>query len=238
MLTGPLVNAAALVVGGVVGAVFGRFIPERVRTALPAIFGLSSMALGIMLIIKVKFMTPVVLALILGTVIGEAVYIENVINKTAHAMRALVDRIFPANNHISHERFIKDFVALLILFSFSGTGIFGAMHEGMTGDPSILYIKTMLDLFTAMIFAATLGMSVITITVPMLVVQVGLAMLANVLLPIITPDMMADFSTTGGVILLATGLRICGIKLFAVANMIPALVLAMPFSYLWAYFMT
>lgn len=65
-------------------------------------------------------------------------------------------------------------------------------------------------------------------------IQVGLAMLAEVILPMITPDMMGDFSCAGGLIMVATGLRICNIKLFPVANMLPGLFLVMPFSYLWA----
>lgn len=108
------------------------------------------------------------------------------------------------------------------------------MHEGMTGDPSILYIKTILDLFTSAIFAAMLGYAVLTIAIPQIITQILLAMLAVFILPITKPEMMADFSCAGGLIMIATGLRICNIKLFPVANMLPGLLLVMPFSYLWA----
>jgi len=108
------------------------------------------------------------------------------------------------------------------------------MHEGMTGDPSILYIKTVLDLFTAAIFATMLGFSVMTIGAPLIIVQVALATIAVYILHMITPDMMADFSCAGGLIMVATGLRICNIKPFPVANMLPGLLLVMPFSALWA----
>lgn len=108
------------------------------------------------------------------------------------------------------------------------------MTEGMSGDPSILYIKTILDLFTAGIFATLLGYAVMTIAIPQIVIQVALAMLAVFILPMITPSMMADFSCAGGLLMVATGLRICNIKLFPVANMLPWLVLVMPFSHLWA----
>ncbi|RDT55885.1 DUF554 family protein [Escherichia coli] len=124
MLIGPYVNGAAVVIGGLPGSVVGSRIPDRVKTALPLTFGLCSIGLGINLVIKVKFMPAVVLAMVLGAVIG----------------------------------------------------IFGAMHEGMTGDPSILYIKTVLDLFTAAIFATMLGFSVMTIGIPLIIVQVALVM--------------------------------------------------------------
>ncbi|MFP1725451.1 DUF554 domain-containing protein [Lonsdalea quercina] len=234
MLIGPYVNGAAIVIGGLLGALISTRLPERIRTALPLTFGLCSMGLGIMLIIKVKFMPAVVLAMILGAIVGELLYIEKGIGKAAGTTRGLIDRVFPAVEGVTHTEFTDKFVAILVLFCASGTGIFGAMHEGMTGDPSILYIKTALDLFTSAIFATLLGYAVITIAVPQLIIQLGLAMLAAMILPLTTPDMMADFSAAGGLIMLATGLRICGIKPFPVANMLPGLFLVMPLSHLWS----
>lgn len=237
MLIGPYVNGAAIVAGGLLGALIGTRLPERMRTALPLTFGLCSMGLGVMLIIKVKFMPAVVLAMALGAILGEILYIEKGIGKAAGATRGLIDRIFPAVEGISHAEFTDKFVALLVLFCASGTGIFGAIHEGMTGDPSILYIKTALDLFTSAIFATLLGYAVITLAIPQLLIQLGLAMLAAMILPLTTPDMMADFSAAGGLIMLATGFRISGIKLFPVANMLPGLLLVMPLSHLWSTYL-
>jgi uncharacterized protein len=148
----------------------------------------------------------------------------------------VVDRYLPSNSGLGQAEFTERFVAILVLFCASGTGIFGAMHEVMTGDPSILYIKTILDLFTSAIFATALGYAVASIAIPQLVIQLLLAALAAMILPMTTPDMMADFSAVGGLIMLATGFRICGVKAFPVANMIPALVIVMPISHLWAHF--
>ncbi|APG19704.1 MULTISPECIES: DUF554 domain-containing protein [Kosakonia] len=234
MLIGPYVNGAAVIVGGLLGSLVGKRIPERVKVALPLTFGLCSVGLGINLVIKVKFMPAVVLAMVLGAVIGEAFFLEKQIGRAAGTTRGLINRVFPPVQGLGHDEFTEKFVAILVLFCASGTGIFGAMHEGMTGDPSILYIKTVLDLFTAAIFATMLGFSVMTIGLPLIAVQVALATLAVYILHMITPDMMGDFSCAGGLIMVATGLRICNIKPFPVANMLPGLVLVMPFSALWA----
>lgn len=233
MLTGPYVNGAAVIVGGLFGALIGTRIPDRVKTALPLTFGLCSVGLGINLVIKVKYMPAVVLAMVIGAIIGEMFFLEKQIGRVAGTTRGLINRIFPPVQGLTHDEFTEKFVAILVLFCASGTGIFGAMHEGMTGDPSILYIKTVLDLFTAAIFATMLGFSVMTIGVPLIIVQVALAMLAVYILHLITPDMMADFSCAGGLIMVATGLRICNIKAFPVANMLPGLILVMPISALW-----
>lgn len=180
-------------------------------------------------------MSAVVLALIIGTIIGELIYLEKLIGKAAGSVRGLIDKFFPPVHSLSQEEFLEKFIAILVLFCVSGTGIFGAMKEGMTGDPSILYIKSILDFFTAMIFAATLGYAVATISIPLLIIQSLLVLLATVIMPLTTPDMIADFSAVGGLLLFATGFRICGIKMFPVANMLPALILAMPISYFWQW---
>jgi len=124
-------------------------------------------------------------------------------------------------------------VALGVLFCVSGSGVFGALNEGMTGDATLLIVKAILDFFTSAIFAASLGLSVAILAVPQLAVQAALFFGASLLLPWTTPEMIADFSASGGLVLLATGLRICEIRQFAVANLIPSMFLVMPLSALW-----
>lgn len=235
MLIGVITNSAAILLGGAGGALLGRHVPERLRQALPLTFGLCSIGLGIMLIPKVHYMPAVILALVIGAVIGEMCYLERCIARAAGRARGLAEHIFPPVPGLSQEEFLDKFVAILVLFCASGTGIFGAIQEGMSGDPSILYIKSILDVFTAAIFATSLGFMVSTIALPQFLSQFVLAMLATQILPLTTPAMMGDFSAAGGLIMIATGLRIAGIKHIPVANMLPALVLVMPFSALWLH---
>ena len=233
-LVGPYVNGTAVAVGGLAGAFLGAKLPERLRVALPQTFGLASMALGVSMIVKVKYLPAVVLALIVGAIIGELLLLEGKIGRLGARTKGVVERVFPPQGDLSQEEFIEKFVAILVLFCASGTGIFGAMNEGMTGDPQILLVKSILDFFTSGIFATALGYAVAAICMPQLAIQLVLAFGAGWILPMTTPAMMADFSAVGGVIMLATGFRICGIKPFPVANLLPALVLAMPFSHLWS----
>ncbi|HFI6475104.1 TPA: DUF554 family protein [Escherichia coli] len=86
---------------------------------------------------------------------------------------------------------------------------------------------------TSIFGLASLGIAVSVISIPLLIIQLTLAWAAALILPLTTPSMMADFSAVGGLLLLATGLRICGIKMFPVVNMLPALLLAMPLSAAW-----
>ena len=139
-------------------------------------------------------------------------------------------------NRLSHEEFLSKFVAIMILFSFSGTGIFGAINEGMTGDISILIVKSFLDFFTAIIFATSLGYAVASIFIPQTLLQLLLAYSAVSIIPFVSPEMRADFAAVGGVLMIAAGFRICNIQLFRVANMLPALLLVMPISHYWTVF--
>lgn len=233
MIIGPYINCAAVLFGAIGGAMLANRIPERVRTAMPLTFGAASMAMGVVMIGQVTHMPVMVLAAILGALIGEFIWLERGIGWLGAQTKTLVEKVAPAPTGISQGEFLEKFVAILVLFGASGTGIFGAMNEGMTGDPSILIAKAFLDFFTAAIFAITLGYSVATIAVVVLAVQLSLAYGATLIMPLTTLPMIADFKAVGGLIMLATGLRISGIKSFPVANMLPALVLAMPITALW-----
>lgn len=235
-MIGPYINGAALFVGSVTGALVGPKLNANIRTQMPMVFGCASIALGIAMVVKVKFLAPVILALVLGSLIGETIRLEALIQKLAGKTRNWLAKISPPTDELSPEEFLDKFVALLVLFCMSGTGIYGSMSEGMTGDPTLLIVKSILDFFTAPIFASTMGLSVGILVIPQFVIQSLLYLGASLILPLATPDMLADFSACGGIVMLATGFRICGIKQFPVASMIPALFIVMPFSWMWATF--
>lgn len=238
MIIGPYVDGASILVGGLLGAALGNKVPQRFRTSLPLMFGACSMALGIVLIGQAKHLPAMVLSVLLGAIAGELIYLERGINKLSDVARLLVERFLPRTPEAeqSEEEYLQSFVAIVVLFCASATGILGALKEGMSGDSSILIAKSILDLFTAGVFATSLGYAVAAVAFPSILIQLVLAYGAVVIMPLTTPVLVADFSAVGGVLLLATGLRICGIKKFPVANMLPALILAIPVSYLWTRF--
>ena len=236
-MIGPFINGASIVVGSVAGVLLGKRVDENLRARMPLVFGVASMGLGVAMVVKVQTFPPVVLALVLGTILGELLRLEGRIQRLAAKAKGLVDRFATAPEDLTHAEFLEKFVAILVLFAASGTGIFGAMNEGMTGDCSLLIVKSVLDLFTAAIFATGLGLSVATLCLPQLAVQGSLFLLAARILPFTTPHLVADFSAVGGLIMLATGFRIGGIKSFPVANMLPALFISMPLTAMWIRFL-
>lgn len=236
-MIGPYVNGATVVAGSLAGAFLGSRMSRNLRERMPMVFGCASLGLGVAMVVKVQSLPPMVLALVLGSIFGELVHLETGIQKLATKARALIEKFAKPSGDLSHDEFLEKFVAIMVLFCVSGTGIFGAMSEGMTGDPTLLIVKAILDLFTSAIFAATLGYTVVTLVVPQFIIQTSLFFGAALIMPLTTPAMVADFSACGGLIMLATGFRICGIKQFPVANMIPSLFLVMPLSALWARYL-
>ncbi len=237
MMIGPVLNSCAIILGGLIGASLARYIPKRLEKGLPATFALSSIAIGITMIIKVHDLTVVVMAFILGTALGELIFLETGIGKAATFIQSKLNRFLPLPRGLSRQDFSLQFTALIVLFAASGLGVIGAMTEGLNGDYQLLIVKSMMDFVTAAIFAITLGPSIVLIALVQFAVQALLFLLATSIMPYMDAEVYANFSAIGGIIMLAVGLRISKIMHFAVVNFLPALFLVVPFTYLWRHFM-
>ena len=230
---GVVVNALSVFVGGAVGAMLGEKIPERLRINLTLIFGICSCSMGISTIVKMQTLPALVFAIIIGTAIGELIYLEKGIAWGARKFEKPIAAVFPNKSLVGADEYMEKLIGIIVLFVASGTGIFGALQSGLTGDHTILITKSILDLFTAAIVAASLGYIVSVVAIPQFIVLFLLFLSAALIMPLTNASMLADFSACGGVLMFATGLRICGIKVFPIGNMLPAMLLIMPFSYLW-----
>ena len=225
MPIGIILNVSAVIIGGLAGAALKDRLPENYRTNLTMLFGAASMGMGITSIVLMQNMPAVILSLILGLLIGMFIHLGDAINKGAGMMMKMIG---------ADEAKAQDLITVIVLFCASGTGIYGALVSGMSGDHSILIAKSFLDFFTAMIFACSLGRSVSLVGIPQFVVMILLYILAGVIFPLTTPAMINDFKACGGFLMLATGFRIMQLKAFPTADLIPAMVIVMPLSKLWA----
>lgn len=235
MPTGIIINTIAIAAGGVLGAAIGEKIPGDFKEKLNMVFGTCAMSMGISSIVLMENMPAVIFAVILGTVCGMAVHLGDKINRAAGGMQKVIGKfIKTGNSGMPEAEFMATLITVIVLFCASGTGIYGSLVSGMDGDHSVLIAKSILDLFTAMIFACTLGIVVAAIAVPQFVIFFLLFLLAGVIYPLTDPAMINDFKACGGIIMLATGFRMIKVKMFPTADMIPAMILVMPFSWLWA----
>ena len=234
MPTGVIINVVSVIVGGLLGTVAGKKLSTRLKETLNMIFGVCAMTMVIPSIVLMKNMPAVIFSVIIGTVIGICLKLGERINKAAGGMQKLVARLVKApESGLSENEYNTMLVTIIVLFCASGTGIYGTIVSGISGDHSILIAKSILDLFTAMIFACSLGLAVSFISIPQLIIFLILFFLAKLIFPLTNETMINDFKACGGIILLATGFRMLKLREFPVADMIPAMVLVMPISFLW-----
>lgn len=234
MPIGVIINTIAIFLGGIAGALLGDKLPEKYKEQLNLIFGLCSMGMGISSIVLMKYMPAVVFALIIGTIVGLVFKLGDKVYELCSKLQKVMIRIVPKKEtNMSETEFLATLITVIVLFCSSGMGIYGSLSEGMTGDSSLLITKSILDFFTAAIFACNLGYIISLIAVPQFVIFTTLFLSASFIVPLTTPDMIADFKACGGFLMVAAGFRILKLKMFPVVDMIPAMILVMPFSWFW-----
>ena len=151
MPIGVIVNSIVIFAGGLLGGAVGNKLSEGIKEKLIMIFGLCSMAMGITTVILMKNMPAVILAILVGTVIGSMIHFNRIIEKGATKLEQIITKIIPMKqeNLTAEEETVRKngLVTVIVLFCASGTGIYGSIISGMNGDNSILFSKSILSLF-------------------------------------------------------------------------------------------
>lgn len=229
MPIGITTDVCATLGGALLGLVIGKKLPDYIKNALNNILGIAAITMGIVLIMRQHTLSAVVLSVILGCIVGEVLHLEGLINK---GVTRVVESFMKGTD--ANDAFLIQVSAVVILFCFGGTGWYGALNEGLTGDGSILITKSILDCVTAVIFGSLLGKIVPVLCIPQAIVYACLFLVSGLVQRFITPDMIADFSAAGGIITLCAGLRLTGIKRdIKVLNLLPALILVFFVSAGW-----
>ncbi|WP_298035263.1 DUF554 domain-containing protein [uncultured Dysosmobacter sp.] len=234
-MIGIIINCLAVVAGGLLGMIFGKRLSQEFTAKLNTVFGVCAMGMGISSIVLMENMPPVILAVVLGSAIGLACKLGRLISRGGECLQKPVSKLLGdrSSSTLPREEYLSLLVTTIVLFCSSGTGIYGSLDAGMTGSTTILISKSILDLFTAMVFACNLGAVVSIVAVPQFVIFTALFLAAKAIYPLTTPAMIADFKACGGFLLVATGCRIAKMQDFPIADMLPAMVLVMPLSALW-----
>lgn len=174
MPIGILANGLAIFIGGLIGMKLGPKFSEHFKTNLNTTFGACAMAMGISSIVLMKNLPAVVLAVILGTITGLVIHLGEKISAGAMLMQKGIGKLTNAKSGEQTEEYQSVLITCIVLFCASGSGIYGSLVSGMTGDHSILLAKTVLDLPTAMIFSCTLGLTTAFVAVPQCVIFLSL----------------------------------------------------------------
>ena len=217
-----LVNLSAIIVGTVLGCLLRKYINRDLQDNSMVYFAIVTAVLSIRVMERINNFSAVVTAFLLGGVVGHILQIDR-------RLQSLSGKI-PSNGRSDNALLL---VAAFTAICISTSGILGAMDLAFSSSKELLITKAIMDLLAAVFFAASCGWSLLVITIPLAMVLFGFYGLAGVLMPIMTPALIGDFSGCGGMILRLSTLRLAKIKEVPVTDLIPALALVIPISYLW-----
>ena len=219
-MVGTLINAAAITAGGLVGLLIHSKLPERFMKIIFQAAGLFTLAIGISSALKADNFLIVGLSLLIGSVIGELIHIEAKLESSGK-------KLIKSEN----SRFSEGIVTPFLLFCIGPMTILGCFEEGLGNPPNLLLLKSMLDGFVSISFAAALGVGVIFSIIPLLILQGGLTLAAASLQGVFTDPVINEVTALGGLLLLGLGINLLDIKKVKVANMLPSMVIVVVIKY-------
>jgi len=215
-MIGTLVNTAAVIGGGVIGLLLKKRMPERITTIYFQAIGLFTLAIGASMAVEMEHILIVVSSLAIGSLLGEWIDIEQgaeqLSNRIKHRFR------------IGSEKFSEGLVTAFLLFCVGSLTILGTIQEGTGGSPDLLYTKSLMDFFSAILLASAFGVGVALSAVPLFLFQASLTLLAGYAGSFFTEEIILGLTSVGGIMLIGLGINILGIQKIRVMNMLPSLV--------------
>ena len=223
-MLGVIVNVATVILGSLIGLLCKKGIPERVEKAVMTAIGLCTVYLGIDGALAGENVLVLILSMILGTAAGTLLDLDGGIARIA----GWVEKQFQKKRGDSVS-VAEGFITASLLFCVGAMTIVGSLNSGLRGDHSLIFTKSLLDLFSSMMLAASLGIGVLCSAAFVLVFQGSLVLLSQVIAPVLTEAAIAEITCAGSLMILALGLNLLGITKIKVANLLPAMLVA-PFA--------
>ena len=230
---GTIVNAAAIIAGGISGSLLRSGLPDRFKETIMQALGLSIILIGISGALqgmyKVtasgrldrEYIMLMIFSLVAGAIIGELLNIEEKLER----MGLWIQNRFLKNS----GNFAEGFITASLVFCVGAMAIVGALEDGLTGNTGTLFAKSILDGIIAVIFAATLGIGVAFSAIPVFIYQGAITLMAGFIKPWLTDNVISQTSLTGSVLIMAIGLNLLELKRIKVGNLLPAIFI--PFIY-------
>ena len=215
------VNMAAVVIGGLLGLLFRQRISEKLTRSLMLVLGLCTAVIGVQSALETANILVVILCLVLGTLLGELLHLDERIEGAGSFMKRTLLR------GRGGGRFTEGFISASILFCVGSMAVMGSLDAGIRGDYNIIFAKSAMDFVSSLAFSAAMGVGVLFSAVPILVFQGGITLLAGWIAPYLSAAVMAEMTAVGGTALLGLAVNILdlGKERIRVANMLPAIFL-------------
>lgn len=233
---GTIINTIAIIIGGVLGMLFGNILKERHQESLTMACGISVLFIGItgalegLLAVEnysvvSKNSMLLVICLALGALIGEILNIEDKFEKFGEWLKQ-------KSGNAKDKMFVEGFVSASLTVCIGAMAIVGSLEDGLTGDYSILAIKAILDLIIIMVMTTSLGKGAAFSAIPVFLFQGSITLLARFIEPLMTEAALFNLSTVGNVLIFCVGLNLVWGKKVRVANLLPAVVIAVIMTFI------
>ena len=233
---GTIINTGAIVAGGLAGILFGRFLKENVQDTLSKCCGVSTLMIGIAGALE-KMLTMengaisgggsmlLVLCLTVGGVIGELLNLEG-------AFECFGRWLKEKTGNAKDKGFVNAFVTASLTVCIGAMAIVGSIQDGLTGDHSVLATKAVLDFIIIMVMSCSLGPGAAFSAIPVAILQGSVTALAGLVRPVMTEAALNNLSLVGSVLIFCVGINLLWGKKIRVANLLPAIVLAVAAAFL------
>ena len=224
-MIGTLVNTAAVIIGGLLGLVLKKRMPDRVTTIYFQAIGLFTLAIGASMAVSMEKILIVVSSLALGSLIGEWCDLERGVERLSDYLKERFK--------IGSEKFSEGLVTSFLLFCVGSMTILGTIQEGTGGSPDLLFTKSTMDFFSAILLTSALGVGVLFSSIPLFIFQAAITIIARYAASFFTEDIILGLTNVGGILLIGLGINILGIKKLRIMNMLPSLLIVILFIWLF-----
>ena len=233
---GTLINTAAIIVGGLVGLLFGRLMGEKIRDTLckacgvcVLFIGMAGALDGMLEIAKGDIVSGKSMLLVgcicIGTLVGEILNIED-------KFEAFGEWLKLKTGNAKDKQFVEGFVNASLTVCIGAMAIVGSIHDGIMGDSSILVTKAVLDLVIILVMAGSQGVGCIFSAIPVAVLQGSVTALSTLVTPIMTEAALSNLSLVGSVLIFCVGINLVWGKKIRVANLLPSIIVAVIVAFL------
>lgn len=225
-MTGTLINAAAIILGTVIGLLIKTKLPKRFITIIFQALGLFTILLGLKMALEMQEFLFAIGSLVIGSVVGELLGLEKRLEGFANWVKLKMKS--------DSDKFSDGLITAFLLYCMGSLTILGSIEEGISGNMDLLLMKSLMDGISSIALASALGIGVGFSVLPLLIYQGGLTLFASSLSEFFSEAIVRELSAVGGVLLIGLGINILEIKKLRILNMIPALVIVVVLVYFFA----
>ncbi|MBG0791835.1 MAG: DUF554 domain-containing protein [Desulfovibrionaceae bacterium] len=223
---GSIVNSLAIIGGSLLGCWLQSRFPERIRSIVFQGLGLCVLLIGFKMALKTENILIVIFATLLGGVTGELLRLDTLLERLGNRFKKMVRSKDP--------KFTDGLVTASLIYCIGAMAIVGSLEEGIRGNPTVLYTKSILDGFGSIVFAATYGVGVLFAFIPVLLYQGTITLGASFFQQYFSDMMIAQITGCGGLLILGIGINLLELTEIRLANLLPSLVYVVVLTFFFA----